>query len=136
MKATNYKVGFRNISKDTIIEGENLFNSGFQLTFANGITISVAFGHANYCSNYFKSKHKCVDKDGYVISKDAEVLIFDEMNGLNITPMFIDCEDDSVKANCTPEEVAKLMKAASESSMRTPEIVQTYPERIRKGLSK
>lgn len=27
-------------------------NRGFQMTFANGITISVQWGFANYCDNY------------------------------------------------------------------------------------
>lgn len=48
-------------------------NKGFQMTFENGLTISVQFGKGNYCSN--KNKE---NKTDIHICKDAEICIWVE----------------------------------------------------------
>ena len=50
-------------------------NKGFQLTFENGLTISVQFGKGNYCAN----RNKEDDKD-FTESPNAEVSIWDKDN--------------------------------------------------------
>ena len=46
---------------------------GFQLTFANGYTVSVQFGYGNYCDNKDDSSVMGCHKHGAVVSKTAEV---------------------------------------------------------------
>lgn len=47
---------------------------GFHLTFANGITLSVQFGRANYCENCGISSEK--ERKMYFSSKDVEIAIW------------------------------------------------------------
>lgn len=52
-------------------------NKGFQMTFPNGITISVQFGQGNYCSR----RHSTTEiDDKKVKSTDAEIAIWDQNN--------------------------------------------------------
>ena len=73
-------------------------NKGFQITFENGITISVQFGYGNYCDNY--RKHDCV-KAGFCSSNDAEIAIWDSAN------IWYEFDNgDTVKGRVSPDEVA------------------------------
>jgi hypothetical protein len=49
-------------------------NSGFHITFPNGITVSTQFGAGNYCDNHFKLVNfaECVDTS----SSDCEIGIW------------------------------------------------------------
>jgi len=47
-------------------------NTGFQLTFENGLTISVQFGRGNYCSNRFKDNDLLKQ-----VADSAEISIWD-----------------------------------------------------------
>jgi hypothetical protein len=50
-------------------------NKGFQLTFDNGLTISVQYGKGNYCTN------RSVDDNPYIhVSNTAEIAIWDKEN--------------------------------------------------------
>lgn len=58
-------------------------HGGFQMTFGNGLTISVMFRGGNYCehkwADYFSAK-EAMETDGHHNSKDAEIAIWDEAN--------------------------------------------------------
>ncbi len=45
---------------------------GLQMTFANDLTISIAFGRENYCDNHFLP----IAKDADLLSKNAEIGIW------------------------------------------------------------
>jgi len=92
-------------------------NKGFNITFANGFTISVQFGPGNYCDNYH-----CVDFDapakamqdrnnacGVWGSKTAEVAIIKPDNSF----YKID-KDSDVVGYQTPADVLKLMRLAEQ----------------------
>jgi hypothetical protein len=67
-------------------------NKGFQITFANGNTVSVQFGQHNYCDNRDEEKQKpCAN---------AEVWAWDA----NRNPLF-----EEPLGWQTPEEVAALI---------------------------
>jgi len=71
-----------------------LVPSGFQLTFANGNTISVQFGMGNYCNNRYDSIKSC---------ENAEIAIWDKDNKWYEFPDSM----DTVKGYCSSDEVAK-----------------------------
>jgi hypothetical protein len=56
---------------------------GFQMTFANGITVSVQFGLTNYCANrdtgaaYARIVKQMQDRAGSTSCKNAEFLAWD-----------------------------------------------------------
>lgn len=56
-------------------------HGGFQMTFSNGLTISVMFRAGNYCEHkyeeYYFAKNK-MEEEGRHTSKDAEIAIWDE----------------------------------------------------------
>lgn len=56
-------------------------HGGFQMTFANGLTISVMFHGGNYCEHkmedYYSAKN-AMEKEGSHNSKDAEIAIWNE----------------------------------------------------------
>lgn len=51
-------------------------NSGFQLGFENGYTVSVQFSSSNYCSNKSFTCQKWTDTEVLNKSDNAEVAIF------------------------------------------------------------
>jgi len=81
-------------------------NKGFQMTFENGITISVQFGGGNYCEN----KHFEYDypKNHPVVEcENAEIAIWDK-NG-----EWYDFGTDTVKGWVPANEIAKWIYLAS-----------------------
>jgi hypothetical protein len=48
---------------------------GFQITFENGWTVSVQFGHGNYCNNRFVED---ATQGGDTKSQDAEIAAWDQ----------------------------------------------------------
>ena len=82
---------------------------GFQVTFANGNTVSVQWGYGNYCDHHFGT----VDGDfetqqrlyGERGSHTAEIAGLDA-DGEWLHP---DSWGDDVKGYCTPEEVLEFM---------------------------
>lgn len=78
--------------------------SGFQMTFANGNTISVQFGHGNYCDNKGESKETC---------NNAEVAIWNkEGHWYQIQ------SGDEVKGHCDADEVAKWIHFAATTEFK------------------
>jgi hypothetical protein len=78
-------------------------NKGFQITFANGWTISVQYGYGNYCSNRnHPSGYRFAMGQPIVTCPDAEIAIWDNNNQ--------DYEFNNgrnVMDYCSPDEVAK-----------------------------
>lgn len=74
---------------------------GFQLTFINGLTISVQFGPMNYCSN--RDLDKAISDlrrpSGIVSSYDAEIAIWDSQG------TWFNFGYDTVKGHCDPDTV-------------------------------
>lgn len=72
---------------------------GFQMTFANGWTVSVQFGEGNYCSSK-------VDEHGRVSSETAEIAAWNHKHEwFRVSP------SDNVKGWCKPDEVARFVQA-------------------------
>ena len=89
---------------------------GFQLTFSNGLTISVQFGYGNYCENHVKKTEDKPNLYSYELSsKDAEVAIWNENNDW-ITNDFIYCKNDDVIGYLSSDSVADLIYKVKNSS--------------------
>ena len=89
-------------------------NSGFQLGFENGYTISVQFGTSNYCSNKSFEYKEWTDTDVLNKSDNAEVAIFlTESGDWRTREVFkelfeLDLSDD-VKGYVSADTVAQLI---------------------------
>ena len=90
-------------------------NKGFQMTFKNGITISVQFGFMNYCSRkneYPYDSTKLEEQDEMrqhiIESNTAEIAIWDK-NGT-----WFDFGDDTVKGHVDTDEVARWIAVCSD----------------------
>jgi hypothetical protein len=82
-------------------------NRGFQMTFANGWTISVQYGYGNYCSNHHHPNgYRFAMGQLMVTCPDAEIAIWDNNNQYYIFN-FGDGYSDTVNGHCSPDEVAK-----------------------------
>jgi hypothetical protein len=77
-------------------------NTGFQMTFSNGWTISVQFGQFNYCSN-----KNCEDTKRTVECVNAEVAVFGP-DGILVRPDGFGFTDD-VKGHVSTDEVSSLI---------------------------
>ena len=58
-------------------------HGGFQMTFENGLTISVMFRGGNYCEHKWQDydfAKSQIESEGCHASKDAEIAIWDEAN--------------------------------------------------------
>lgn len=79
-------------------------NKGFQMTFYNGMTISVQWGVGNYCSRRsLNSTILSEMKEPTISSEDAEIAIWDADDN------WFDFGSDQVKGFCSTDEVAKIM---------------------------
>lgn len=82
---------------------------GFQMTFPNGLTVSVQWGAGNYCDNYFS--------EDYTFSKDAEsdtaeVAVLNSQDEFIDPQRFFDYEinsDEMVAGHLTPSQVVELL---------------------------
>jgi len=86
-------------------------NKGFQLTFENGLTISVMFGTGNYCENRGASIEdfgKAIDS-----SNDAEIAIWDKKDN------WFDFGGNTVKGWVSSNEVAKWINKVSTAASLT-----------------
>lgn len=73
---------------------------GFQLTFINGLTISVQFGPMNYCSNKDLSADMFKTSQTPIVSSyDAEIAIWDSQG------TWFNFGYDTVKGHCDPDTV-------------------------------
>ena len=98
-------------------------NKGFQMTFSNGLTISVQWGTNNYCSN--RDTGKILDKD-MLTSATAEIAIWDRMGfGYNFS------EGRNCEGWVSADEVAKwISKVSMAESLLTIEAPQTTAPKI------
>lgn len=89
---------------------KSTYNHGFQMTFDNGITISVQFGAGNYCSSNTSSNKSIVaDLEVSVVeSTSAEIAIWDN-NGKDYEFQ----EGRAYEGWVLPDDVAKWIAAAS-----------------------
>jgi hypothetical protein len=84
-------------SKFAIVSG------GFQMTFDNGLTISVMFRGGNYCEHKMERPTIAManlEMDGIHSSEDAEIGIWDEAG------TWLDFGGDTVQGYVTANEVA------------------------------
>ncbi len=77
---------------------------GFQLTFANGWTVSVQFGAGNYCENRSFDVSSFEKHPTESTSVDAEIAAWDE-NGV-----WFDFGSDTVKGWCSANEVGAFIQ--------------------------
>jgi hypothetical protein len=88
---------------------------GFQMTFANGWTVSVQWGIGNYCDHYPLPLRAGEDYDranrdaGSNGSATAEIAAWDA----NKVWHRFENDDDTVKGYCTPDEVAEFIAKIS-----------------------
>ena len=90
------------------------YNRGFHMTFANGITISVQFGHGNYCErNEFNPNVNADMENDATQSKNAEVAVWrGDMEWVTkeaYSDTFGESLSDDVEGYETPERVAELI---------------------------
>jgi hypothetical protein len=77
-------------------------NKGFQLTFSNGITISVQWGSHNYCCRRNNSADIFAEKETPIVeSLDAEIAIWDSQG------VWHNFGSDEVKGWVTTDEVGE-----------------------------
>jgi hypothetical protein len=86
---------------------KSTYNKGYNLLFKNGLTISVQFGHNNYCSNHDIS---AFEKPDILSSYDAEIAIWDA-NG-----QWFNFGHDTVKGHIDSDEVAVWTNLVAKSS--------------------
>ena len=96
------------ISQDSSQKGKNMFTitmgKGFQMTFANGWTVSVQWGFGNYCGNHDAARSDFRDDHGVDFrGSDAEIAAW------NCDGNWHRFEDDDVKGHCNSEEVADFI---------------------------
>jgi hypothetical protein len=87
-------------------------NKGFNLTFDNGLTISVQFGTGDYCergSPYAPYKSEMLNGQDITESQNAEIAVWDENNN------WFDFGTDTVKGWCSANEVAKWIEKVSKA---------------------
>ena len=88
-------------------------NSGFQMTFDNGWTISVQFGYFNYCQNNHHPNGLYFSKNQDVTtSEDAEIAIWDA-NG-----EWFNFDSGIVKGHCSTNEVAEWIAKVSQFKVK------------------
>lgn len=101
-------------------------HGGFQMTFGNGLTISVMFRSGNYCEH----KHEDYDfaksemeKEGRHNSKDAEIAIWDEAN------TWLRFGWDTVEGYLSTDDVAGwITRAAAARDMADLQSTVTLPD--------
>jgi hypothetical protein len=85
---------------------------GFQITFENGLTVSVQWGAGNYCDNYHDMDFlRTTDKE----SSNAEVAVWSNNCWLYASDVMRGTFEggwDTVMGYLTPEEVVELLAKA------------------------
>ena len=86
--------------------------TGFQITFYNGVTVSVHFGSDYSCQHqYYERRDRIWEKYGIWDNIDAEIAIIDKDNR-EITREYTG-GDDEVVGWQSPEEVLEALKWAA-----------------------
>ena len=94
---------------------KSTYNHGFQLTFENGLTISVQFGSGNYCDRCsFNLVFDSEMQTNIVKSENAEIAIWDQNNN------WFNFGNDTVKGWVKPDEIADwIWKVKNANSIKT-----------------
>jgi hypothetical protein len=99
---------------------------GFQMTFANGWTVSVQWGANNYCKNRSHDLDACVaEMRGEALSAespDAEIAAWDKDG------TWFDFGSDTVKGWCSPDHVAFFIAGVAMG------LCDSSPEQMRAGV--
>ena len=82
------------------------YHTGFTLTFANGLTISVQFGSGNYCDNRSFGLGESNIND----CSNAEIAIWNESN------QWFNFGSDTVKGWVSTDDVAKWIHAVQSAT--------------------
>jgi hypothetical protein len=85
-------------------------NGGFQMTFANNLTVSVMFRSGNYCEHRdapWELAANNVSENGFHGSNDAEIAIWEEGG----SKRWINIGYDQVSGYHTPDQVAFIIFA-------------------------
>jgi hypothetical protein len=89
---------------------KSTFNRGFQMSFENGLTISVQWGSGNYCDRRnFSDGLKTDLKHDVVNCSNAEIAIWDAEQ------VWFDFGNDQVKGWCSADEVANWIYLTQEA---------------------
>lgn len=81
---------------------KSTFNRGLQMTFENGITISIQFGTGNYCERRsFNADFRDEMRENIISSRSAEIAIWHKDSDT-----WFDFGHDQVKGFCSANEVA------------------------------
>jgi hypothetical protein len=90
----------------------NKFNSGFHMTFNNGLTISVQIGTGNYCDNRSLTPggHLTFDKDILNECPNAEIAIWNDKN------VWFNFETDIVEGWVNMDKVAQWISAVQSAT--------------------
>jgi hypothetical protein len=83
-------------------------NKGFTLTFENGLTISVQFGHGNYCGR--RNTPNPDEVNSITTSFDAEIAIW------NDRCIWYNFGGSEVKGWVNPDEIAKWIYVVSKAT--------------------
>lgn len=79
------------------------YNTGFQMTFSNGWTVSVQLGRSNYCSN--QNLGNAMSENGIPFNgADAEIAAWDAQGF-----WYKFDESNTVNGWCKPDEVADFI---------------------------
>lgn len=88
-------------------------NKGFQLSFKNGLTVSVQFGYGNYCSNKKETQHsktdcRCNNAEVAVFRTHPDDTVIDSSQWM--THKFFPKIDDDVVGWLNTDEIATLIR--------------------------
>ena len=81
-------------------------NKGFQITFDNGVTVSVQFGYGDYCNNRLPNTRILFYTEGQKC-ENAEVAIWNADTW--ITKKYDPDLTDDVIGHVPPDEIAKII---------------------------
>jgi hypothetical protein len=87
------------------------YGKGFQITFKNGITVSVQFGAGNYCKNHNLDNNPFRQIPDFTNSPNAEIAIEDN-EGNYITAKFDSQNGQNVIGWCNTDKVMKALNWA------------------------
>jgi hypothetical protein len=77
---------------------------GFNVTFDNGLAISVQIGRGNYCDNYHYPSYEISRENPLPSSRDAEIAVFSTDDAM------IDIQSDCVKGYVPIEHVFRFIE--------------------------
>ena len=92
-------------------------NKGFQITFANGNTISVQFGKGNYCKPADGRGRYDDDPEFGAEAESAEVAAWPKLRGEGTCDNWYSFGCDQVQGYLTPDEVLSFMNFVANANL-------------------